>query len=179
LDWVLAQQHEDGWIVNAGFHEDETPLTHTMAYTSEGLRLAGELLADERYLKASERHVVATMHACERRGFSLPARFSPGWKSIDTFSCVPGNAQFAALWLQHGRRLNDLALVNSGLKMVDWLKTRQSLGNPCDGIRGGLPGAWPIDGGYSVYSVVNWAVKYFVDALIEARRIKREWADAG
>jgi hypothetical protein len=92
---------------------------------------------------------------------------------------MPGNAQFATLWLQHGRRSRDLPLANTGLKMVEWLKGRQALDNPEPGIRGGLSGAWPIDGGYSVFSFVNWAAKYFADALLEARQVRRHLLNLG
>ena len=177
LDWVVSRQQQSGWFCGASFLEDEMPLTHTMAYTAEGLLLAGQLFEDDRYLDSSERHVTGTMHACERRGFFLPARFLEGWKSTDTFSCLPGNAQFATLWLQHGGRRKDLTLVNSGLKMIDWLKGRQSLRNPAPAIRGGMPASWPIDGGYSTYSYVNWAAKYFIDALLEARHVCRNLRD--
>jgi hypothetical protein len=176
LDWVLGQLQSDGWFLHAGFQDDDTPLTHTMAYTAEGLLDAGQFLGEDRYIDASRRHVVAAAHACERRGFFLPAQFTSGWKSVDRFSCVPGNAQFATLWLRHGRRDRDLPLINTGLKMVEWLKQRQALDNVEPGIRGGLPGAWPIDGGYSVYSYVNWAAKYFVDALLEARLARQRLA---
>ena len=178
LDWVLGQLQPDGWFLHAGFDDDDTPLTHTMAYTAEGLLYAGELLGEDRYIDASRRHSVAAAHACERRRFFLAAHFSSGWKSTDRFSCVPGNAQFATLWLQHGRRDGDLALINTGLKMVEWLKERQTLDNVEPGIRGGLQGAWPIDGGYSVYNYVNWAAKYFVDALLEARVARQALAHA-
>ena len=178
LDWVLSQLQPDGWFLHAGFQDDDTPLTHTMAYTAEGLLYAGELLGDDRYIDASRRHSVAAAHACERRRFFLAAHFSSGWTSTDRFCCVPGNAQFATLWLRHGRRDGDLALINTGLKMVEWLMERQALDNVEPGIRGGLPGAWPIDGGYSVYSYVNWAAKYFVDALLEARVARQGLADA-
>ena len=169
LDWVVGQQQPDGWVQHAGFQDDDTPLTHTMAYTAEGLLDAGDLLGEARYVDAARRYVVATAAACERRGNFLPARFTAGWKSSDRFSCLPGNAQFATLWLRFGQRDGDLGLVNTGLKMVDWLKQRQALDNVEPGIRGGLSGAWPVDGGYSVYSYVNWAAKYFVDALLAAR----------
>ena len=178
LDWVTRCQQPDGWFPFASFQEDGRPLTHTMAYTAEGLLQAGLLLGDDRYVTASERHVSAAMQACERRGLFLPAYFSEGWRSADTFSCLPGNAQFATLWLMHGLRLGDLTMANTGLKMVEWLKGRQALGNPEPGVRGGIPGAWPIDGGYSVFSMVNWAAKYFADALIEARHVKSELVDA-
>ncbi len=179
LDWVAGQQLPDGWFPFASFQDDGRPLTHTMAYTAEGLLQAGLRLGDERYVAASERHVAAAMQACEKRGFFLPAYFTEGWKSTETFSCLPGNAQFATLWLMHSLRLRDLTMANTGLKMVEWLKGRQSLDNPEPGIRGGVPGAWPIDGGYSIFSMVNWAAKYFADALLEARRVKRELVDVG
>ncbi len=178
LDWVAGSQEPDGWFPNASFQDDGRPLTHTMAYTAEGLLQAGLLLGVDRYVSASERHVAAAMQACERRGFFLPAYFTDGWKSTDTFSCLPGNAQFATLWLMHGLRLRDLPMANTGLKMVEWIKGRQALDNPEPGIRGGVPAAWPIDGGYSIFSMVNWAAKYFADALLEARRVKRELLDA-
>jgi hypothetical protein len=178
LDWVVTLLQPDGWFRHAGFEDDDTPLTHTMAYTAEGLLDAGELLEEPRYIDASRRHVAAAAAACERRGLFLPAHFTSGWKSADRFSCVPGNAQFATLWCRHGRRAGDLPLLNTGLKMVDWLKQRQTLDNVEPGICGGLPGAWPIDGGYSIYSYVNWAAKYFVDALLEARIARRRLTDA-
>jgi hypothetical protein len=178
LDWVIGQLQPDGWFLHAGFDDDDTPLTHTMAYTAEGLLYAGEVLGDDRYIDASRRHSVAAAHACERRSFFLAAHFSSGWKSTDRFCCVPGNAQFATLWLRHGRRDGDLALINTGLKMVEWLKQRQALDNVEPGIRNGLPGSWPIDGGYSGYAYVNWAAKYFVDALLEARVARQGLADA-
>jgi hypothetical protein len=179
LDWVLQQLQPDGWFLHAGFQDDDTPLTHTMAYTAEGLLHAGEMLDERRYIDASYRHVTAAADACERRGFFLPAQLTSGWKSTDRFSCVPGNAQFAALWIRHGRRARDLSLINTGFKMVEWLKARQALDNVEPGIRGGLPGAWPIDGGYSIYSYVNWAAKYFVDALVEACAARQVLAGVG
>jgi hypothetical protein len=179
LEWVVRQLQPDGWFLHAGFQDDDAPLTHTMAYTAEGLLDAGELLGEARYIDASRRHVVAAAEACERRGLFLPAHFTSGWKSADRYCCVPGNAQFATLWCRHGRRDGDLSLINTGLKMVDWLKQRQALDNVEPGIRGGLPGAWPIDGAYSVYNYVNWAAKYFVDALLEARAARQILAGAG
>ncbi len=178
LDWVVKNQHPDGWFQFASFQDDEKPLTHTMAYTAEGLLQAGLLLGNDAYLNASERHARAAMESCERRGLFLPGYFSTGWKSSETFSCMPGNAQFATLWLAHSRRLRDMHMANTGLKMIDWIKARQALDNPEPAVRGGVPGAWPVDGGYSVFCMVNWAAKYFADGLIEAQRVKREMVDA-
>jgi hypothetical protein len=40
-----------------------------------------------------------------------------------------------------------------------------------------MAGSWPIDGGYSVFTYVDWAAKFFADSLLladAARRRQRE-----
>ena len=182
LDWVVGEQRESGWVAHANFgskFDDDAPLTHTLAYTAEGLLDAGLLLSQPKYVDASRRLAEAVMRTCERRGLFLPATLTERFTSRDRFACLPGNAQFAALWLRHGMLTADLPLTNSGLKMVDWLKGVQSLDNENDGIRGGLAASWPIDGGYSVFFFVNWAAKFFADALMLAEDAKAKLRAVG
>jgi hypothetical protein len=181
LDWVIEQQRSNGWVSYASFvaqTADDDALTHPLAYVAEGLLETGLLLKEPRYVKASRRIAVAIMHACERRGLFLPATLTPRLTSEDRYSCLPGNAQFACLWLRHGMLDNNLPLMNTGLKMVDWLKGLQSLTSENAGIRGGLAGSWPIDGGYSVFLYVDWAAKFFADSLLYAQAARRQLANA-
>jgi hypothetical protein len=39
------------------------------------------------------------------------------------------------------------------------------------GLRGGIKGSFPFDGDYGRFEVLNWATKFFVDALLLARRM--------
>jgi hypothetical protein len=175
LDWVLRQQRSNGWVSFAGFgnqNPEDPALTHTLAYVAEGLLEAGLVLNDPRYVEASRRIAKAMMHVCEKRRLFLPATLGPRLTSDDHYSCLPGNTQFACLWLRHGLRTGDLRLLNTGLKMVDWLKGLHALQNENEGIRGGLAGSWPIDGGYSIFFYVNWAAKFFVDSLFLARQAR-------
>ncbi len=177
LDWATSRLTDEGWFQDAEFHKSEPPLTHTLAYTAEGLLYAGRLLEEPRYVEASRRHVERVMHTCERRGMFLPGRLDASFKSDDHFSCVTGNAQFAALWLRHGLADDDLPMINTGLKMVDWLKSIQPRANENEGIRGAMAGSWPIDGGYSVYIYLNWATKFFADALLLAESAREKLAN--
>jgi len=176
LDWVLQQQRPNGWVSYASFvarSAADDALTHPLAYVAEGWLEAGALLDEPRYIEAARRTAVAMMHVCEKRGLFLPAMLTRRLTSADRYSCLPGNAQFACLWLRLGMRDADLPMLNTGLKMVDWLKGVQSLGNENPGIRGGLAGSWPIDGGYSVFAYVDWAAKYFADSLLLAHQARR------
>lgn len=179
LNWALSQQKPDGWVANAMFNVGQAPLTHNLAYVAEGFLEAGLEIENDDWIEASRSLSEGAMLACERRGFFLPASFSEGWKSTDNYSCLTGNAQFAALWLRHGMRTRDLRLLNAGLKMVDWLKGLQSLNNPNSGIRGGIAGAWPIDGGYSEFRYLNWATKFYVDALLLSDQAIKELKEFG
>lgn len=180
IDWVIQQQRPNGWVSYASFvarSADDDALTHPLAYVAEGLLETGLLLNEPRYIEASRRVAVSMMHVCEKRGMFLPATLTRRLTSGDRYSCLPGNAQFACLWLRHGMMNGDLPMVNSGLKMVDWLKGVHSLGSENPGIRGGLAGSWPIDGGYSVFAYLDWATKFFADSLLlahDARRRLRE-----
>lgn len=176
LDWVIEQQRPNGWVSYASFvakSADDDALTHPLAYVTEGLLETGVLLNEPRYLDASRRTAAAIMRVCEKRGLFLPATLTHRLLSADRYSCLPGNAQFACLWLRLGLMNGDLPLLNTGLKMVDWLKGIQSLENENPGIRGGLAGSWPIDGGYSVFFYVNWAAKFFADSLLLAHDTRR------
>ena len=176
LDWVLQQQRPNGWVSYASFvarNADDDALTHPLAYVVEGLFETGVLLQEPQYIDAARRTTVAMMHVCEKRGLFLPATLTRRLTSADRYSCLPGNAQFACLWLRLGTMDDDLPLLNAGLKMVDWLKGLQSLGNENAGIRGGLAGSWPIDGGYSVFTYVDWAAKFFADSLLHAHAARQ------
>jgi hypothetical protein len=180
LDWVIQQQWPNGFVSYASFvakSANDDALTHPLACVAEGLLDSGSVLTETRYIDAARRIAVAVMHVCEKRGLFLPATLTRRLTSADRYSCLPGNAQFACLWLRLGMMGDDLPLLNTGLKMVDWLKGVQSRESEHPGIRGGLAGSWPIDGGYSVFAYVDWAAKFFAVSLLlahDARRRLRE-----
>ena len=50
-------------------------------------------------------------------------------------------------------------------KSNEHMKTVQNLTSLNPGIRGGIPGGFPIYGWYAPFCFPNWASKFFVDAL--------------
>jgi hypothetical protein len=49
----------------------------------------------------------------------------------------------------------------------------QDCTSPNGGLRGGIRGSFPVNGAYGRYRVLNWATKFFVDALMHALPEKR------
>ena len=58
-------------------------------------------------------------------------------------------------------------------RMNRYLSATQDLGSPDPGIRGGIKGSQPIWGEYGSYEYLNWAAKFFADALMLEIRARR------
>ena len=50
--------------------------------------------------------------------------------------------------------------------MIDEMKTTQLRTHHNLAFRGGIPGSYPINGNYASYKLINWATKFFADALL-------------
>jgi hypothetical protein len=53
-----------------------------------------------------------------------------------------------------------------------FLKRTQNRRSPEPGLRGGIKGAWPVSGAYGAYEVLNWATKFFADALMRHEAVQ-------
>jgi len=172
--WALAQSRKNGWFSQMGFIANQSPFTHTIAYTLRGLLESSFYLAEENrqkiftiVQKASEN----IMRSYELRkqapsSMGLPATLDENWQSKDNYSCVTGNAQIAIIWLKLYQLSHDTRFLNSAPKLIDHVKATQCMDCKHLGIRGGIPGSRPSWGKYLPFTYPNWAAKFFVDALL-------------
>ena len=56
----------------------------------------------------------------------------------------------------------------TGERLLRFLKRTQNCVSEDGGLRGGIKGSYPFDGDYGRYEILNWATKFYVDALILA-----------
>jgi folate-dependent phosphoribosylglycinamide formyltransferase PurN len=174
LDWTLAHRRSNDWIALAGFDEEQhhadEAFTHTIAYTLAGILATAETLG-------RSDGIAAAAAAAERLARRLElSRFLPGliggdWRGRSRFACLTGNCQMALIWFRLHRLSRNLRLVNAALKAIDLVKLAQPMRNPNSGLFGGIPGSDPVHGSYIDGAVPNWAAKYFIDALLEKRRV--------
>jgi rhamnogalacturonyl hydrolase YesR len=165
LRWVLNQQAPDGWFDHAAFKPDETPLTHTLAYTIEGLLEAGQILCDSRLIEAARLSADALRDRQLKDG-SLWGSYGPGWQPDVSWSCLVGNAQMALVWFKFYEMTNDSRYYQAAITANQYLKQVQSRSSRSPGIRGGVAGSYPIYGDYGHYLYLNWAAKFFADSLM-------------
>ena len=165
IDWALTQQQENGWFENNGFYPEQEPLVHTIAYSIRGILESGIYLEKARYIKAAEKAAVELLKK-QRKDGSLAGSFDGSWKSSVRWSCLTGNSQMSIIWQKLYIETKNQKFLTAAKKSNNYMRRVQNLRTSNRGIRGGIPGAYPIYGWYAPFSFPNWAAKFFVDSLL-------------
>lgn len=172
FSWALAQQTDTGWFKYAELIEknQQNPHTHTLCYTTEGFLYAGIRTQDSELLMAAIKSAIPPLKRFLETGY-LPATFDSDWHSTDQYMCLTGNAQYAVVWGEL-YNITKQEYFKEGLKkMNSILISTQSTSNNKN-IAGAIKGSLPIYGnplnntGYCRFAYLNWATKYFADALL-------------
>ena len=165
IDWALTQQLSNGWFENNSFYPGQEPLIHTIAYSIRGILESAIYLRKKRYLEAAIKAATPLLEA-QRTDGSLAGSFGKEWKSSVKWSCLTGNSQMSIIWQKLFMITKDEKFMSAAKKSNAYMKTMQNLESSDPGIRGGIPGAFPIYGWYAPFSFPNWAAKFFIDALM-------------
>jgi uncharacterized protein YyaL (SSP411 family) len=165
VQFALSEQKANGWFGNNCLSDPSRPLVHTIAYAIRGILEVGIASRNEEFLGAARVAADAVMAQLRPDG-SLAARYNDRWEAAAEYSCLTGNAQMGLIWGRlhqiTGNAEYRLALkrVNRYTRSVQWRGT----GHP--GLDGGVAGSYPIHGAYGRFEILNWAVKFFADALM-------------
>ena len=162
---VVERQHPNGWFPGCCLTDPERPLLHTIAYTVRGLLEGGRVLHDERFVHAAARAASMLARTVSARG-TMPGRYHDDWSGAVRWCCLTGLAQMSNCWLRLGVVTGDAAWPGPVDRVLDFLKTTQNRSSDDAGLNGGIKGSWPLSGGYAPYELLNWATKFFADALM-------------
>lgn len=175
LNWVLSKRDpETGFIDFSGFskedHEKRRAVTHTLAYTLAGMLFTARIAKRQDAIDAVRFAAERIARRIELEG-DLPGMLDHRFRRAADYTCLTGNCQMALIFMQLFEMEGDGRFLNAAFKAIDRVKAAQPVRNPNPGIRGGIPGSWPVDGGYIHLALPNWAAKFFLDALLEKKRI--------
>lgn len=176
---VAALQRANGWFPQCCLTDAERPLLHTLAYTIRGLLEGGRVLEHEGYIAHAARAADRIAQSVRSNGW-LPGRFTPDWGGATRWSCLTGNAQMANIWLRLFEITGERKWLEPVPVVLRFIKATQNRSSPDPGLRGGIKGSFPLGGDYGRYQVLNWATKFFADALMRDERLRaRVPEDAG
>jgi len=169
LQRIARQQHENGWFPACCLTDPAEPLIHTVAYAIRGLLEGGRVLGDQSLIDAA---AVAARRIAERvdaRG-TLPGRFTATWAPAAKWRCLTGEAQMANIWMRLEAITGEREWHRTVPAVLRAVKATQSRNAGDPGIRGGIKGSCPMTGWYGRFEVLNWATKFFADALMRDER---------
>lgn len=176
LDTIAGWQQENGAFRNWGFAPDRPAFTHTIAYTIRGFLESGRILgADgDRYIG---RAVTCAMAVREqlRKNTRLAGAYNCDWTGPDWYTCLTGNCQLAIIWLKLAEMTGDVEYLRAALQALWFVIRKQKMRFCWDrNTRGAIAGSSPFWGRYLIVRYPNWAVKFFLDAVMEMDRIIRQ-----
>jgi len=165
LKTVVALQTVSGWFPYCCLTDSRRPLLHTIAYTVRGLLEGGRVLEDDQLLQAAMRASASLLKRVREDGW-MSGRFYPDWTPAAEWSCLTGEAQMANNWMRLHAITGDRQWLEPVPRVLRFLKRTQNRTSDDAGLRGGIKGSYPMDGEYGRYEILNWATKYFADALM-------------
>ena len=170
IKYRLRFQEKNGWFKDNCLTDPDNPLVHTICYALRGILEAGFLLNDDSYIDAVRLAADHILLEIDDDGY-LGGRLNKNWKSAVEWSCLTGNAQLAIILLKLYQYTHQNEYLMSAHRLITFLKTTQNCTASDPGLRGGIKGAYPFDGTYGQYQVLNWATKFFIDALLLENKI--------
>jgi hypothetical protein len=175
INWVLSLRHPNGWIDDMGFLLNDDPLTHTLAYTYEGLFESMKYVSTDLGSDIFETIVLAMNNVVEYqqpqkiRNYkqrAMPGLVNEDWQFYGSFSCLVGNSQLALLLLRLYEVTHKSEYWDVAMGILSQVKSTQVFTDKDQDLHGAIGGAQPLWGGYGSLSFINWAGKFFADALM-------------
>lgn len=158
---------------NSGFYPNKPSLSHTLAYSLEGLLECAKILQNVKHIH----WIYDTLFEFSERssgGKKFPARFLNNTTWDASFICTTGHAQFASLFYWAYEAKNASWAFDTAEHLLQSLVDIQFM-NTCAGIRGAFPASYPIWKPYFPFRIVNWTQKFFLDACWRRRIIVGSW----
>jgi hypothetical protein len=164
-EFAVSRQQRNGWFADCSLDDPARPLLHTIAYTMQGLIGIGRIANRSDLIDAAERTATAVRRLMNSDGF-IPGRIDRDFAGSCDWSCLTGTAQTSIVWSELERLRGDKSYGAAAELANRYLMARHDIDNPDPSIRGGLAGSWPVWAPYGQYRILNWATKFFADALL-------------
>jgi hypothetical protein len=165
--WALTCRESNGWYRDNALEDPTMPLTHTIGYLLEGLLELGVLLDEPSFRRASLDSLECIAQLIEPNGY-LAGRWRADWTPAADWCCLTGSAQLATVMFKAHRLECRPHLQEAGEKLLAFVGSTQMLNFRNPALVGGIFGSYPLGGAYGPYCVLNWATKFYADAIMDS-----------
>jgi len=164
IGYAISLQKPNGYFMQNGFDANGIPYTHSLAYAIKGMLEAATLTGNEKWMASAENGFTPLLPLIKANGF-LGGQVDENFKTESNYCCLTGNSQLAVIGFKLFSLTGKKEYAEAANLLVRYVKDKQ-VKSDAPSLSGGIPGSWPISGGYCPYEIPNWSVKFFIDALI-------------
>ena len=172
-DWTLRQQRANGFFKNNIFKPGGNANLHGVSYVMRGLLEISRLADGESAKKLNDavRLTADQLVSLFREHGYIAGELDKDWSYPVRYLCLTGYAQLAIILLKlHDEKPNSEYL-ETALTLLKVVATTQNITEPTEPHFGGVKGSHPMYGRYAPLQYPNWATKFFIDALLEKRKL--------
>jgi uncharacterized protein YyaL (SSP411 family) len=171
-EYCLSCQTANGWLPDCCLSDPQKPLLHTLAYSMQGLIGIGKITGRSDFIDGASRLADAQIGIMHADGY-IPGRQTSDFLPAVNWCCLTGSAQTSIVWSELFSLTHDRKYLDAARTVNRYLMARHDVGNPDPRLRGGVPGSWPVWGDYGRLRILNWATKFFVDAISQESVVSR------
>lgn len=176
VDWALTKQQPNGWFASNCLDDPALPLSHTIGYALRGVLEAHRYCPRPGLLDAAVRTGSSIAKATAPDGY-LPGRLGPDFQPGAAYACLTGSAQNAHCLFLLYQLTGERRLLDAARRLNRYVRRSIRMDGPAHA-RGGVKGAFPVDGDYGQWAYLNWAAKFCIDANMLEMDIDRDLGDA-
>ncbi len=169
-EYCLSRQKPNGWLPDCCLSDPLAPLSHTLAYSMQGLIGIGKITGRSDLIVGAQRLADAQLRIMRPDGFIAGQQYADFSPAV-TWCCLTGSAQTSIVWSELFELTQQEKYRAAARRVNRYLMARHDIRNPDLRLRGGLPGSWPVWGDYGRLQILNWATKFLVDALAREQKI--------
>jgi len=173
LNWVLDELDENYFSSKMSFFNDWNSVLHTIVYTARWLYESWKILDEEKYINAWK-WIVDKLLEIYKNWKNLYSNFYKNWNTTFKFYCLTWLAQLSILWQNLYQDTKEKDYLFYAIKLNHFLKQTQNITTKNENIKWWIKWSYPIWWKYMIWAYPNWAVKFFVDALLLEEKIKKE-----
>ncbi len=182
-EFAVSKQKRNGWFADCCLHDSSKPLLHTIAYTMQGLVGIGKLANRPDLIASARLTADSLLRLMDSDGF-IPGKIASDFTGACDWACLTGTAQASIVWSELEHITGNAEYGEAAERANRYLMARHDIRNADPSIRGGVAGSWPVSGSYGQYMILNWATKFFSDALLMRTATAgpgtmRDWAQTG
>jgi len=126
----------------------------------------GLLEDDSACLEAVSASLSRIGHLTKENGH-LAGRWTADWTPAAEWCCLTGSCQIASVCFRAHRLFPEKGFNILGEKLLSFVTSTQILKGANRGLVGGIHGSYPFGGGYGRYCSLNWAAKFYADAIMD------------